>query len=175
MENGRFDVAGVSLAAAISVIVLWVKLAQVIAVCLYWVARAWCACRNVFEKGPIEMDNSQKYGIKETTEVIDFGLALFSAVVESLKNDGKITFADLPNFGPAVLAVPAAIGDVQLVPAELGELSETEIEQIAAHVLARFPTVGEKWRVIAEESLALGLQAYRSISRVTAVLAAPKA
>lgn len=58
-------------------------------------------------------------GIKETLEVIDFGLALATGIISSLSDDGKSSFADALNFGATFLALPAAFENISDLPSEL--------------------------------------------------------
>jgi S-ribosylhomocysteine lyase LuxS involved in autoinducer biosynthesis len=99
--------------------------------------------------------------IKETLEVIDFGMSVANGVYVSLKNDGKITAADAVNFMPALMALPAALEGADKVPAELGELSDVELGQIRDHILQKLPDIGEKWIVVAKESFTIAMSAYR--------------
>jgi hypothetical protein len=115
-----------------------------------------------------------QFGVKETCEVIDLGIAIANGAVKSLKDDGKITFGDVGNFGEAAMAFPAAITDIGKVPGELSHLDEAGLNQIKDHILARFPDIGDKWKVIATESLKLGIQGYHSVGAImTALKPAP--
>jgi len=159
-----------SAAATAAVAILWARRAWLAAKILWVVGEAWCFTRRFKTKKEKRMNvelvaNSeavaQQFGIKETTEVIDLGLALGNGVFQSLQDDGKITFGDVPKFGPALLAVAPAIEGVTQVPFELKELSDSELEQIRAHVQAKLPEIGDRWFVVATESLNIGMSAFR--------------
>lgn len=97
--------------------------------------------------------------IKETKEVIDFGLAVGSGIAQALQDDGKITLADITKFMPAVLALPAAILDVQKVPVELKDLSQEELLEIQNHIMSQagsIPGLDEKWLQIANGAFKIG-------------------
>ena len=103
-----------------------------------------------------------KYGIKESLELISFGMAIASAVITAKANDGVIDGKDLPLAMPALMEMPGAIEGVQLVIPELGDLQEDELVQIKDLVLSKLPQVGDKWKSVATHALmvatgALGL------------------
>lgn len=101
-------------------------------------------------------------GIKETLEVIDFGLALAGMGVNALK-DGEVTGADVQFVFPVVMTVMPAFTDISLVAAELSDLEDEELLQIRDHILRGLPTLGDKWAVVATESLKIGLSAFQII------------
>jgi len=70
------------------------------------------------------------YGIKETTEFFNAGIALKEAVNVSIANDGKIDFTDFPNFIQFLIQLPEAIKGLDQVPAELGDLNENELDAL---------------------------------------------
>jgi len=73
---------------------------------------------------------TEKYGIKETSEVFDAINALVVAGKEAKQNDGKIDLNDAGLVLPALIKMPTAINGIGMVPKELGDLSEAEIEQL---------------------------------------------
>lgn len=95
-------------------------------------------------------------GIKETKELLVFGLDVGEGVFKSYADDGKITFGDATNFSDAVISVPAALKGVTDVPAELADLDEAEFGEIKDLVVARLPDIGDKWIVVANEALSIG-------------------
>ena len=99
--------------------------------------------------------------IKNTLEVIDFGMAIAQGVFGALKDDGKITIGDLPQLMPALVAMPAAIEGIDQLPAELKDLDEKEVTLIRDHVLAKLPDVGEKWGVVAKEAITIAMSAFK--------------
>jgi hypothetical protein len=94
-----------------------------------------------------------KYGIKDTKELISFGMALVSAAYTAKTNDGVIDGKDLPLLVPPLMELPAAIeGAAQAVP-ELSELDEAEAIEIRDLVLSKLPGVGDKWKSVATHAL----------------------
>ncbi len=101
-------------------------------------------------------------GIKETLEVIDFGLALAGAGVNAMK-DNEITGSDAQYIFPAIMTAVPAFTDITLVATELADLDDAELAQIRDHILSGLPAIGDKWAVVATESLKIGLSAYKLI------------
>jgi hypothetical protein len=83
-----------------------------------------------------EPDNSglpdvETFDIKETKEMLLFIIALFRALKMSI-SDGKITFFDLQYFLNVILRLPAACSGIQIIPAEIHDLSQEEISELLA-------------------------------------------
>jgi hypothetical protein len=76
----------------------------------------------------------KNFGIEETLEVLDAGIALGNAVGKSLADDGKITWTEYPNFLPVLMKAPKAINDISLVPKEMADLDDEEREEIKTFV-----------------------------------------
>ncbi len=72
----------------------------------------------------------ETYGIKETTELFDAGIALKEAVELSKADDGKVTFRDLPYFVAPIPRLITGVEGAGQVPNELGDLDETEIFEL---------------------------------------------
>lgn len=146
--------------ATAAVIIVWAKRAWfgVQIVCL--AAQAWGFVRR-FQRRKLNME---ALGIKETLEVIDLGLLIGGAVTTALKDDGKITFSDVPAFGPALFAVAPALDNVQAVVPELKDLDDKELAEIKNHIESRIPDIGVKWLVVAKESLNIGVSAYKLVA-----------
>ena len=73
------------------------------------------------------------YGINETRDVIVCGIQLANSVIKTL-DDGKVTIGDIPNFIAPVMKLPAAISGITMVPAELNDLDEVELQEITEFV-----------------------------------------
>ena len=74
------------------------------------------------------MKPTQEYGIKETVELFDAGIALKDAVTLSQADDGKVTFPqDLVNFVAPIPRIITGVEGAGQVPKELGDLDESEI------------------------------------------------
>lgn len=94
-----------------------------------------------------------KIGIKDTLELIGFGLQIGNALYLAKTNDGVINGQDLPLAMPALLEMPAAIEGIANVVPELADLQEEELLQIKDLVLSKIPGVGEKWKSVATHAL----------------------
>lgn len=66
------------------------------------------------------------YAIEELKDVVKSLCALGNGINEALKDDGKITFGDLPKFVGFAISLPASISGISQVPLELSELTEEE-------------------------------------------------
>jgi hypothetical protein len=75
----------------------------------------------------------ETYGIKETTDLLKFVSGLVEAGKASFE-DGKVNLVDLANFVLPLTLLPAAIEGVNQVPAELGDLSDEEIQALVNEV-----------------------------------------
>ena len=82
----------------------------------------------------ITMEKKQMYGITETKDVVVFLCKSTNAVVESLKDDGKVTIGDFPKFGGVAMSVFPAFSGINEVPKELAELSEDEVTELVTLV-----------------------------------------
>lgn len=99
-----------------------------------------------------------QYGIKETLEVIDLGLAIGYGIGKSYE-DGKFQATDIANFMPAVMEIPDALTGIGEVPNELADLSEEEVVQIKNHILnkaADIPGIEDSWMEYARGALLIG-------------------
>lgn len=74
----------------------------------------------------------EKYDIKNTLEVVQFGVALAKAIDEAKKNDGKIDLADIGLLFPVAPLVVPMVEGIGTIPKELGDLSEAELEVLLA-------------------------------------------
>lgn len=101
-------------------------------------------------------------GIKETLEVIDFGIAVSELVVKSMK-DGKIGVEDVQHIFPVILAAGPAFSGIGELKDELSDLSAEELAKIRDHVLAKMPNLGDKWMITASEALKIAISVYNII------------
>lgn len=113
------------------------------------------------------MDN--KFGIKETQEVIDFVFDLTDAIVASVKDDGKITIGDAPRFIKSLMSSPTALSGINQVPKELADLSDEELKQICDQIRARFDIADDRLEVLIENALFSAMQLTVNISRIYAL------
>ena len=73
----------------------------------------------------------KKYGIKELTEVLNFGYAAFKAVSSALE-DGKVNWLDLPQLMPIFAKAGGAIDNIAEVKNELLDLDNEEQAEVIA-------------------------------------------
>ena len=111
--------------------------------------------KTFFERGAV-----MTLGIKETLEVIDFGLAIGEGLKKSL-DDGKVDASDFANFGPALMAIIPALDGVGGVVEEIKDIDTEEMIQIKDHILAKADWLGEKWVVVANEAVNAAIAVYK--------------
>lgn len=80
------------------------------------------------EKKP--MGTKNEYGIEETKDVAKFLCRTTNAVLNSLEDDGKITFTDFPKFAGVAMAIFPALSGISEVPKELADLTEDEFNEL---------------------------------------------
>lgn len=99
----------------------------------------------------------EKYGVKETQELLDGTLDYGNLVAACLEDDGKISKAD---FGKVLAAVPGlamstykAIEGLDKLPQELEDLSEEEAAQLVANTVSKFGWSSKKAQKIVKHAL----------------------
>ncbi len=75
------------------------------------------------------MSEPEKYGIKETKEMLDFLVSVVQGAIDSAM-DGKLDLWDLRNFFQALKKVGPAFKDCSKIGQELSDLSHAEIEEL---------------------------------------------
>lgn len=110
----------------------------------------------------------EKYGIKETKEVLAFGVALGMAIDKSLADDGKISLADAANLVDPLMKAPAALSGITEVGLELSDLSDAEKQELYEYAKAELKLSSEKIEAVVEEALGLAL----SLGKIVALLKA---
>lgn len=101
-------------------------------------------------------------GIKETKELLKFVVEFVEAIDKSLE-DGSIGFADIANLVSAMLASGPAFTDMNLIPAEMADLSGEEAIELYDYARTELNLNSEKAEEIVEASLEIGLKMYQLI------------
>lgn len=112
------------------------------------------------------MENTEKLGIKETTELVDLVVDLAKVIVEATK-DGKITVEDATLLFRLIPALGPAFQDVAKMPAEIKDMDVAEATELVAHVAARLSLDNEKAQAIVEKSLKLAVMIYDLVVTIT--------
>lgn len=102
------------------------------------------------------------FGIEETLDVVDFGVAIANGAVKSLK-DGKVGISDIPHFISPLIKLPTALTGIDKVPAEIGDIDDVELEKLINHVKANLDVDNEKAMEIVQRSLTLIYDAYNLV------------
>lgn len=110
-----------------------------------------------------------QFGIKETRELFDLGLALGKAAAGAL-DDGALKIEDLVLLVPAFSLVGPAFSNLDKVPKELSELDEEDAKSLMEYAKEKLPDVLEedKLRLKVEKGLALALSLGEFLSALKA-------
>lgn len=92
------------------------------------------------------------FGIDETIDCVDCGIAIANATLSALK-DGKIGISDVPAFISPLMKVPAALTNISKVPNELDDLSSEELQTIIDKVKTDLDVDDDKAKNIAAKSI----------------------
>lgn len=108
------------------------------------------------------MKTKEKIGIKETSDVLRFGLSLVKACAFSLA-DGKLTITDAIYFKNVILTFSDAIIDIKKVPSELADLDESEIKILKKIAQDEFSVPVEKLETAIKSALGIALDLLKLI------------
>ena len=98
-----------------------------------------------------------EFGIEETKDVIVVLAKIANGVDKSLE-DGEFTITDAFNFTGVVTKLPAALSGLKFVPAELGNLDDSEIAELVGLVKEELDIADdEKVKAIIDKALIIVL------------------
>lgn len=106
------------------------------------------------------------YGIKETKEMVAFGIAVGEAIDQSLADNGKIGLEDAMKFYNAVLAAGSAFDNAGLIAKEVKDMDQAERDELYAYVEAEFDIANDKLEEVIEVALATALQVYKLVETI---------
>ena len=95
-------------------------------------------------------------GVKDLKELVLFVCKLANGFVKSMQ-DGKFNLLELVNFVPAVTALPAAIDNIDEVPAQLKDMDDAEREEIIQAVKDELDFEDEDIEEFVEDAFAVVL------------------
>jgi ubiquitin len=102
----------------------------------------------------------EKYGIKETKELLQLGFALGKSFKAAKEDDGNLSMGDMKHLIAIYPQVTIAYEDASKIPAELKDLSKDEVKELlvfsAAH-LGEFAGADEELMLKIEKALNVGL------------------
>lgn len=102
-------------------------------------------------------DVTNEFGIEETIDLVDSLVKLANAVKVSMA-DGKFSALDAFNFTGAVVSLPSALTGLNMVPAELSNLDDEEIQTIVNVVRDTLEyATDETIQLIIQKALVVGL------------------
>lgn len=99
------------------------------------------------------------YGIKETTDGVNFFAELANGVVRSIR-DGIFSWFEVVEFKDAAGLLPAAVNGAKEIPKEITDLDEAEARTLAETFAARLDLDlnNPQAERLAERGVAIGLQ-----------------
>lgn len=100
--------------------------------------------------------------IKETKEVLSFVISLANAVGNAAA-DGEIGFGDIGELYKPMTKAMSALGGLGDVPAEIGDLSVEEMEQLVAMVKEEFDIPEDAVESAVEGGLDVVLKLYKLV------------
>lgn len=123
--------------------------------------------RKFFEMEKIKLPAKPgiAWGIEETTDVVEFGIALANSVIKALE-DGRITLLDIPGFIVPLTKLPAALSGIEFVPYELNDLQQDEIDKLKKTVTDNLQVDDERAKLIIEQSIVTLYQIYNLVKLV---------
>jgi hypothetical protein len=104
-------------------------------------------------------------GIKETKELVGFGILTVKAVFNSLA-DGKIGFEDAWRMIEVLQKAQPALEGVAIIPEELKDLDGPEVDELKKYILTEFDIPNDALEYVIEDALMIGLALARLYSKV---------
>ena len=74
--------------------------------------------------------SNEVLGVKETKEVLNFGFDLLEAIIKSLDDKKFSIVTDAPRFVPVIFSAAKAFAGIELVKAELQDLTDEEMNEL---------------------------------------------
>lgn len=110
---------------------------------------------------------AEVYGIKETKEVVVFGLDLALAL-QAANADGKVNMLDAPLFWKPVKEAPEAIEGAAQVFKEFSDLDAEEVGELVAVIEEKTGHSGSKAVQIVEAALKFGVAGLALVAAIKA-------
>ncbi len=108
---------------------------------------------------------SEKMGVQDLIELLDFLIALGHAVDRSLA-DGKMSAEDMLHLIPVMTSAGPALGGLMNVPKEIADMSAEESEMVYKHIEQKFDIANDKVEEIVETSLAVAVSIYGLVKKI---------
>lgn len=101
---------------------------------------------------------TNEFGIDETTDVVESLVKLANAVKVTME-DGKFTAMEAFNFTSALISLPSALTGIEMIPAELSNLDDGEIESLVNTVRETLEYASDELiQVIIKKALVIALE-----------------
>ena len=106
-------------------------------------------------------------GIKEISEVVKFVCALGNAIGEAAK-DGQVSLGDAAGLIPLLYKLPSAVDGIDQIPAEVKDLSEDEMAELAQLVKDELDLPQDKIEGAIEDAVGIAIQLYALVVKLKA-------
>lgn len=106
-------------------------------------------------------------GIKEISEVVKFICAVANTIGEAAK-DGEVSVGDAAHLIPLLYKLPSAVDGIAEIANEARDLSQDELDQIAAMVKDELDLPQDKVESAIEDALSIGVQIYALVVKLKA-------
>ena len=101
-------------------------------------------------------------GITETLDAVDFAVSFANSIVLAYE-DGALNLSDFQYAMGPFMKIPSVLSGMSLIPAELSNLSQEELDQIIAKVQAELEVDSEKAKEIVVKALKLAYAIYELV------------
>ena len=95
--------------------------------------------------------SNEVLGIKETKEVLNFGFDLLEAIIKSLDDKKFSIVTDAPRFVPVIFSAAKAFAGIELVKAELQDLTDEEMNDLIDELKKRFDLKNDAVELLVED------------------------
>jgi len=95
--------------------------------------------------------SNEVLGIKETKEVLNFGFDLLEAIIKSLDDKKFSVVTDAPRFVPVIFSAAKAFAGIELVKAELQDLTDEEMNDLIDELKKRFDLKNDAVELLVED------------------------
>lgn len=105
---------------------------------------------------------------KELKEILSFMCSLANAIGEASDDDGKISRSEALGMLPLLYDVPSAFGGMTEIPAEVADLSQEDIEELAQMIKDELELPQDKIESAIEDGIDLCLRLYALAQKLRA-------
>lgn len=108
-----------------------------------------------------------KLGVSETQEMLDLAVGMANAGI-AIADDGKVDMNDLAHVMALLPKIQPAISGASKIPAELGDLDESEAKQLISHVMSNLQVDEAKALNIVDKALKAAAASFSLVQAIRA-------